>query len=143
MVHLYVVNPVPKLRLLSALFFKGSKRILGSLSDSKRLPSTQQSNQQCTPFRCLPPPETLSPGDILARDPDYYTDSHRGFCSFQVEATLFKVHEVMLSREPSAFSDMFSLPRPTLDVEGTDDKPVFLTDTVQQFRDFLWALYAP
>ncbi|KAG6841538.1 hypothetical protein C0991_009903 [Blastosporella zonata] len=131
MLQLYVFNPVPKLRLLSGLFFKGSKRILGNFSDSKQIASLQEST-------CLQE-------DILARDPDYYSDSHKGFCSFQVENTLFKVHQVILAREPSAFSDMFCLPRPanSRDVEGTDEKPVFLTDTVREFRDFLWALYAP
>ncbi|KAG6831625.1 hypothetical protein H0H92_008702 [Tricholoma furcatifolium] len=28
-------------------------------------------------------------------------------------------------------------------MEGIEGRPVFLTDTVQEFRDFLWALYAP
>ncbi|KAG6919480.1 hypothetical protein DXG01_005739 [Tephrocybe rancida] len=143
MVHLYVLNPVRKLRLLSGLLYKGSKRILGSVSQLKQIPFTQRPNQQCTPFRHLPLDAPCSQEDVLVRDPDYYGDSHKGFCAFQVENTLFNVHQVMLSREPSAFSDMFCLPRAPNDVEGTEGKPVLLTDTIPQFRDFLWALYAP
>ncbi|KAG5638181.1 hypothetical protein H0H81_001383 [Sphagnurus paluster] len=37
---------------------------------------------------------------------------------------------------------MLCLPRPTVDIEG-EETPVLLYDTVPQFRDFLWALYAP
>ncbi|GLB36619.1 hypothetical protein LshimejAT787_0309070 [Lyophyllum shimeji] len=80
---------------------------------------------------------------VLVRDPVYFAESRNGFCAFQVENTLFNVHQVLLSREQSAFVDMLSLPQPAKGAEGSDETPVFLSDTVQQFRDFLWALYAP
>jgi hypothetical protein len=39
---------------------------------------------------------------------------------------------------------MFSLPQHRTDVDGAcDGAPVKLSDTIAQFRDFLWALYAP
>lgn len=141
MVQFYVFNPAPKLRLLSTMFFRGSKRILGSASKSTSVLSSQPRSQQCTAF--IRTPETPRLEVELVRDPDYYADSRRGFCAFQVENTLFNVHQVLLSREPSAFGDMLSLPQPVNGAEGSDETPVFLSDTVQQFRDFLWALYAP
>ncbi|KAF5377168.1 hypothetical protein D9615_006434 [Tricholomella constricta] len=139
MVQLYVFNPAPKLRLLSTLFFRGSKRILGSVSESTSPLSTQPRSQQCTPFIKAP----IEAPRELVRDADYYADSRKGFCAFQVENTLFNVHQVLLSREPSAFGDMLCLPRLANSTEGSEETPVFLSDTVEQFRDFLWALYAP
>ncbi|RDB29327.1 hypothetical protein Hypma_015024 [Hypsizygus marmoreus] len=142
MVHLYVFNPARKLRLLSMLFYRGSKRILGSV-DTAAVVSTQSRKPALSAiFRtALPTPHPLE--RETARDADYYAEANQGFCVFQVENTLFKVHRVLLSREPSAFSDMFSLPQPNDDASGSDHVPIFLSDSVQQFRDFLWALYAP
>jgi hypothetical protein len=49
---------------------------------------------------------------------------------------------VLLTREPSAFGDMFSLAQPD-DLDSiSNDTLVFLSDTLEKFRDFLWALYA-
>ncbi|KAG6878334.1 hypothetical protein C0993_008512 [Termitomyces sp. T159_Od127] len=144
MVHLqlYLYNPIPKLRLWSGLFFQGSKHILENVS-SPRKKNTVQLNLRCTPY-CEASKEALTAkNDKPVRDSGHYVDARNGFCVFQVENTLFNVHQIMLSREPSAFNDMLSLPRSADDVEGKEEKPVFLTDTTQQFRDFLWALYAP
>ncbi|KAG5646902.1 hypothetical protein DXG03_001978 [Asterophora parasitica] len=143
MVHLYVFNPAPKLRLLSTLFVRGSKRILGTVSESTSPLSAQSRSQQCTPFSLVPLEAPRLPEGQLVRDPDYYANSRKGFCAFLVENTLFNVHQVILSREPSAFDDMLCLPRPVDSTEGSEETPVFLTDTVEQFRDLLWALYAP
>ncbi|KAG5730026.1 hypothetical protein E4T56_gene20187 [Termitomyces sp. T112] len=141
MVHLYLFNPVPKLRLLSGLFFKGSKHILESVSEPRNKGSAQL-NLRCTPYYEAPI-EASIPKDEPPHHSDCYINSRNGFCVFQVENTLFNVHQIMLSREPSAFDDMLCLPRPADDIEGNEENPVLLTDTAQQFRDFLWALYAP
>lgn len=56
-----------------------------------------------------------------------------------------QVHRTMLSRDASMFGTMFALPIPTADnAEGSsDDNPVYLAgDTVTEFRNLLWALYA-
>jgi len=57
---------------------------------------------------------------------------------------LFNVHRTMLSRDSSSFITMFSLPQGNNEVEGrSDDNPIILTgDTPDEFRHFLWALYA-
>ncbi|KAF8060926.1 hypothetical protein FPV67DRAFT_1512144 [Lyophyllum atratum] len=142
MVQFYVFNPAPKLRLLSTLFFRGSKRMLGLGSEPNSMLSSQPRSQPCTALiKALEAPRILE--SALIRDPDYYADSRKGFCAFQVENTLFNVHQVLLSREPSAFGDMLSLPQPVGGTEESQETPVFLSDTVQKFRDLLWALYAP
>lgn len=96
----------------------------------------------------------------IVRDKDYYLSD--GSCIILVENTLFnvssfsdhlsvaqshavsQVHRTTLSKDSSSFSSMFSLPRGDKTVEGlSDDNPVILVgDTVSQFRNFLWALYA-
>lgn len=43
-------------------------------------------------------------------------------------------------REPSAFADMFTLP---FIGHLPDTSPIPLFDTADEFRDLLWALYAP
>jgi hypothetical protein len=162
MAHLYVINPARKLRLLTTLFYRGSRRILG-IVDAKSLPSNTSKNANSTSMF------KAALGEILIRecepiqDEVYYKHSDAGYCVFQVENTLFKVilffcinsecgphlspsklHRVLLTREHSAFYDMFSLAQPD-DADGTGiytPQAVFLSDAVQQFRDFLWALYA-
>ncbi|KAH9053956.1 hypothetical protein EDB83DRAFT_2393068 [Lactarius deliciosus] len=78
----------------------------------------------------------------IVRDEDYYLSD--GSCIILVENTLFNVHRTTLSKDSSSFGSMFSLPRGDKPVEGqSDDNPVVLGgDTVSQFRNFLWALYA-
>lgn len=95
----------------------------------------------------------------IVRDEDYYLSD--GSCIILVESTLFnvrsfndhssskshtvsQVHRTTLSKDSSSFSSMFSLPRGDKPAEGqSDDNPVVLVgDTVSQFRNFLWALYA-
>ena len=95
----------------------------------------------------------------IVRDEDYYLSD--GSCIILVENTLFnvrsfndhssskshpvsQVHRTTLSKDSSSFSSMFSLPRGDKPAEGqSDDNPVILVgDTVSQFRNFLWALYA-
>ncbi|KAF8491143.1 hypothetical protein F5888DRAFT_1737069 [Russula emetica] len=78
----------------------------------------------------------------VVRDEDYYFSD--GSCIIMVENTLFNVHRTILSKDFSSFSSMFSLPQGDKPAEGqSDDNPVILTgDTVSQFRNFLWVLYA-
>jgi len=46
-------------------------------------------------------------------------------------------------REPCAFRDMFSLPFIQGSNEGDgDERAIPLSDTAEQFRDLMWALYA-
>ncbi|KAF7319912.1 BTB domain-containing protein [Mycena kentingensis (nom. inval.)] len=91
------------------------------------------------------------------RDETYYLED--GSCIILVQDTLFNVHRTMLSKGASAltfirnahspadnslFAAMFSLPQGQREVEGrSDENPIRLTgDTVAEFRNFLWALYA-
>ncbi|KIJ96771.1 hypothetical protein K443DRAFT_106741 [Laccaria amethystina LaAM-08-1] len=141
MVHLLFFNPLHKLGFLGRLFFRGSKRLLKPADAGKCTPPASKSRVPNTPLYDNEIRAKIS-GEVF-RDPDYYKDdSEGGFCVFRVENTLFKVHRCFLLREPSAFVDMFSLPQ--LDeVEGGSDKnSIVLTDTAEQFRDFLWVLYA-
>ncbi|KAF8157976.1 hypothetical protein B0H34DRAFT_706993 [Crassisporium funariophilum] len=148
MVNLYILNPAHKLRFLSKLFLSTSKRAWKDVA-----PPTSTLPQDDVPP--TPPPKANvshliksnmrgAPQADLIRDTEYYKDeSEGGFCVFRVEDTLFKVHRCYLQREPSAFGDMFSLPKIQGNNEGSSDEVAIpLYDTVQQFRDLLWVLYA-
>ncbi|EMD39797.1 hypothetical protein CERSUDRAFT_103745 [Gelatoporia subvermispora B] len=77
------------------------------------------------------------------RDDTYYLPD--GSCILQVENTLFNVHRTILSKDASSFSAMFDMPEhPAHQVEGkSDENPIVLTgDSVQEFKNFLWVLYA-
>ncbi|EIN12564.1 hypothetical protein PUNSTDRAFT_60165 [Punctularia strigosozonata HHB-11173 SS5] len=85
----------------------------------------------------------------VIRDNTYYFPD--GSCVLRVENTLFNVrgiilivHRSILSKDGSSFAVMFSLPQGDTSREGTsDDNPVILpSDTVTEFRNFIWALYA-
>ncbi|KAI9430552.1 hypothetical protein H4582DRAFT_2016394 [Lactarius indigo] len=99
---------------------------------SRNLFEREETNMKTLPTH---PPE-------IVRDEDYYLSD--GSCIILVENTLFNVHRTTLSKDSSSFSSMFSLPRGDKPAEGqSDDNPVVLGgDTVSQFRNFLWALYA-
>ncbi|KIL00189.1 hypothetical protein PAXRUDRAFT_821887 [Paxillus rubicundulus Ve08.2h10] len=86
---------------------------------------------------------TLSPQpDVPQRDPKYYMAD--GSCVLRVANTLFNVHRSILSADSSSFSTLFTLPQGDIPVEGTsDDNPIILQgDTPEEFRNFLWSLYA-
>ena len=55
-----------------------------------------------------------------------------------------QVHRSILSKDSSSFKSMFSLPQGDLITEGrSEDKPIVLSgDAPEEFRHFLWALYA-
>ncbi|OCH92654.1 hypothetical protein OBBRIDRAFT_818230 [Obba rivulosa] len=79
----------------------------------------------------------------IVRDDTYYLSD--GSCILQVENILFNVHRTVLSKDSSSFSAMFDMPEhPSHQVEGKSDEcPIVLTgDTVQEFKNFLWTLYA-
>ncbi|KAH9947628.1 hypothetical protein B0H21DRAFT_821784 [Amylocystis lapponica] len=81
---------------------------------------------------------------VNVRDDTYYLSD--GSCVIRVQNTLFNVHRSVLSKDDSTFSAMFELPvaASSSGPEGSsDDNPIVLTgDTVQEFRNFLWGLYA-
>ncbi|KAJ8508221.1 hypothetical protein ONZ45_g9495 [Pleurotus djamor] len=78
----------------------------------------------------------------MKRDPTYYMDD--GSCVLLIEDTLFNVHRSMLARDNSSFVAMFSLPQGDNMAEGASDtNPIVLVgETPEEFRHFLWALYA-
>ncbi|KAF8133686.1 hypothetical protein EV363DRAFT_1324353 [Boletus edulis] len=80
--------------------------------------------------------------DGPSRDPEYYLTD--GSCILRVENTLFNVHRSILSADSSSFSTLFTLPQGNITAEGTsDDNPIVLHgDTPEEFRNFLWSLYA-
>ncbi|KAI0314073.1 hypothetical protein OF83DRAFT_1138586 [Amylostereum chailletii] len=90
----------------------------------------------------LEPPEENMSGQPV-HDKEFYLSD--GSCILQVGHTLFNVHRTMLSRDSSFFGDMFSLPQgEATHLEGsTDSNPIHLHgDTVSEFKNFLWVLYA-
>ncbi|GJE88459.1 BTB/POZ domain-containing protein [Phanerochaete sordida] len=82
----------------------------------------------------------------VARHPKFYLPE--GDCVFRIEATLFRVHRFILSRDSSAFEDMFSMPTGSvgqeLPKEGySDDRPIVLEGEVaSDFEALLAVLYA-
>lgn len=153
MVNLYIVNPAHKLRFVSRLLFRGAKRIVGNVAVPSKSPppasKIPDAIEEKRPPKInildlikadLPP---VPPGGLI-RSAEYYRDeSEGGFVVFRVEDTLFKVHKCYLLREPSAFGDMFSLPVIEGNKEGlSDDAPIPLSDTAEQFQDLLWVLHA-
>jgi hypothetical protein len=76
------------------------------------------------------------------RDNAYYMTD--GSCVLRVQNTLFKVHRTILSKDQSFFGPLFTLPQGEFGEEGmSDDHPIVLQgDTAEEFRHFLWALYA-
>lgn len=156
MVNIYAFNPSHKLRFLSAFLQRASKRIRENIQNSQqthhRAAALKLPDIDADPSRA---PFNLKVFDLvdtnsryvpqggLFRDIEYYKDEREaGLCVFRVEDTLFKVHKCYLIREPCAFADMFSLP---FVKESQSDDPIRaipLSDTAEQFRDLLWALYA-
>ncbi|KAG6332004.1 hypothetical protein ID866_7089 [Astraeus odoratus] len=80
--------------------------------------------------------------DEPQRDTTYYMSD--GSCILLVGKTLFNVHRSILSRDSSSFATLFTLPQGDTPEEGTcDERPIVLQgDTPDEFRNFLWALYA-
>ncbi|KAL4256232.1 BTB domain-containing protein [Pleurotus pulmonarius] len=87
-------------------------------------------------------PLDSQPERAYKRDPTYYMED--GSCILAVEDTLFNVHRSILARDNSSFGTMFTLPQGNNVSEGRSDaNPIALVgETVQEFRHFLWALYA-
>ncbi|KIP10179.1 hypothetical protein PHLGIDRAFT_11426 [Phlebiopsis gigantea 11061_1 CR5-6] len=72
----------------------------------------------------------------------YHAD---GDCAIRVQDTLFRVHRFLLSRDSSAFEDMFSMPRcGNSPKEGhSDEEPILLeSENVDDFAELLSILYA-
>lgn len=159
MAQFYLFSSTQKLSLLSKYLFRRSKRLLRSSATPIPLQKTEN-NIPCTLAAAAGNCNALNGRPI--QDPNFYLrDSESAFLVFLVEKTLFKVngpthyleechrsltdlqvHRSLLLRERSAFTDMISLPNLYLE-EGTNDtSPIVLSDTVEQFRDLLWILYA-
>ncbi|KAG5220147.1 BTB domain-containing protein [Salix suchowensis] len=85
---------------------------------------------------------SLQPKKEYKKDPMYYMED--GSCILAVEDTLFNVHRSMLARDNSSFGTMFTLPQGDNVTEGySDATPIVLVgETVEEFRHFLWVLYA-
>ena len=98
MTHLYLFNPARKIRLLSALLYRGSQRILGTLDSTSRVlgtkPLPKPSKYVNLPVHPQPPVDRGQ----LVRDTDFFypEEIDCGFCVFRVENTLFKVGRVAL-----------------------------------------------
>ena len=163
MVHLNVFSPVRKLQFMSKFILRASKRMLKHAgASSLPIPDTSHITPSTVNVSYLIKEDLFNgPQEGLAHDIKYYeSDSEGGFCIFRAEDTLFKVinsgvisfhfaqlpikvHRCYLLREPSAFGDIFSLPGVQGSCEGkSDDAPIPLFDTAEQFRDLLWVLYA-
>ncbi|KAJ7069362.1 hypothetical protein C8F01DRAFT_1112420 [Mycena amicta] len=68
-------------------------------------------------------------------DVEYFFED--GDCTFLVEGVLFKLHKIMLSREPqSMFRDMFK------NAGGASSDVIPLHDTADEFRSLCWIVYA-
>jgi hypothetical protein len=85
------------------------------------------------------------PPQRAERDAVYYDQRNRGSqCVFLVESVLFKADTSLLMRDDSAFCNMFSLPvhEDSLLEGSSDENPIILHDTADQFRALLWVLNA-
>lgn len=106
------------------------------------------------------PSYTLTDANTIRRDEHFYLCD--GSCILRVGNILFnvghprifsedhsndnliQVHRSILSRDSSSFATLFTLPQGDSPEEGTsDERPIVLQgDTPEEFRNFLWALYA-
>ncbi|KAI6044753.1 hypothetical protein EDC04DRAFT_2877518 [Pisolithus marmoratus] len=109
----------------------------------RRRSSTSDSMDQLLPVPApAPTPCQDSSSSEPRRDDRYYFCD--GSCILQVGNTLFNVHRSILSQDSSSFSTLFTLPQGDVPEEGTsDERPIVLQgDTTDEFRNFLWSLYA-
>ncbi|KAF9481105.1 hypothetical protein BDN70DRAFT_563680 [Pholiota conissans] len=75
------------------------------------------------------------------RDKNYYLAD--GDCVIRIGNILFKVHRFLLVRDSSAFADMFSMPEGSATQNmATDEDPIVLHDTIDEFRALCWIIYA-
>lgn len=109
MVSLLVINPAHKLRLLSKLILKGSKRLVKDIGTSTSPLYSPLPAEECKVVkhpkinpRILIKAELVSiPKEGLSLDAEYYRDdSESGLCLFRVENTLFKVNLVPYLSRP-------------------------------------------
>ncbi|KAI0345959.1 hypothetical protein BDW22DRAFT_1324730 [Trametopsis cervina] len=85
-------------------------------------------------------PSSVARTDVV-RDDTYYLED--GSCILLVESTLFNVHRSLLSKDSSMFGSMFELPQGEHVDGSSDDHPIHLDgETVAEFKNFLWILYA-
>ncbi|KAJ7274066.1 hypothetical protein C8J57DRAFT_251018 [Mycena rebaudengoi] len=73
----------------------------------------------------------------VTQDPKYFFND--GDCVFRVDGVLFKLHKLILYRDPgSMFRDMFNIPQGNI----RDAEPIPLQDTAEEFRALCWVIYA-
>lgn len=141
MVYIHVLNPLHRLRRLTKCWTRGWK---AALPETTTLSTPEV---ECAPTDPVQEPiyDIRLSGSKPHYDREYYANNEEGsFCVFLVEDTLFRVHRCYLVREPSVFADMLTLPQSTeRRAEGNQDATIHLFDAADQFRDLLWALYAP
>ncbi|KAJ7186752.1 hypothetical protein C8R46DRAFT_1342063 [Mycena filopes] len=109
-----------------------------STSSKKRAKSDSQDVDLNGPNKRL-----ASASAQVVRDPVFYKPG--GDCRIRVADTLFCIHRFLLERDSAAiFQTMFELPQGVDTPQGsTDEDPIVLAgDTVEEFRDLCWALYA-
>lgn len=112
-------------------FSPARKRFRRSLDSITMIDSTRSS----------PAPSQDSSSEPRRDNRYYFSD---GSCILQVGNTLFNVHRSRLSQDASSFTTLFTLPQGDIPEEGTsDERPIVLQgDTPDEFRNFLWSLYA-
>ncbi|KAF8215057.1 hypothetical protein K438DRAFT_1955053 [Mycena galopus ATCC 62051] len=89
-----------------------------------------------------PPTQSNTPKPPV-NDEKYFFDD--GDCLFFVDGFIFKLHKIILSRDPeSVFRSMFSLPQGIVGsaTQGNELEPIPCGDTADEFRALCWALYA-
>ena len=98
MVNLYILNPAHKLRFVSRLMLRGTKRILRNFaapSSVSKTPAVAVEEERPPKVNILDLIKTdlrPVPRGGLTRNAEYYRDeSEGGFCVFRLEDTLFKV----------------------------------------------------
>src|SRR5436853_95653 len=105
MVNLYIVNPAHKLRFVSRLILRGTKRILRNFtapSSVSKTPAEVEVEEERSPkvnvLNLIKTDLRPVPRGGLTRNAEYYRDeSEGGFCVFRLEDTLFKVFNICSS----------------------------------------------
>jgi hypothetical protein len=101
MANLYIVNPAHKLRFVSRLILRGTKRILrnfaapSSGSKTPARPVEEERPPKVNVLDLIKIDLRPLPQGGLIRNAEYYRDeSEGGFCVFRLEDTLFKVFNI-------------------------------------------------
>ncbi|KZP18920.1 hypothetical protein FIBSPDRAFT_933150 [Athelia psychrophila] len=88
--------------------------------------------------------------DVVRDDKFYLSEAEGADCVILAGGTLFRVHKFHLTRDCSAFRDMFNASSNNRSGEGigsaaegsSDENPIILPDKPYRLRALLWVLYA-